>query len=226
MKVRLTQHQLALIRTVRKRIDRAVDKAGLTIRYVRRGPAGVYHLHNKTIVLCRETRFRNFLPRILDELFTLAHEFGHHLGEEKHKQAGRVLDCNLSDHLLFDEAGAWREARSLLRRHGLRGEDIWSLFTYRSGSSLSINLDDFAATFSLAEKLRRARVACPSCGARRLRVMGHESERDCTIVCIRCGAHTRPRRSTRLLSAGVRNGRFTGLCPCEDYVVHMKIEGY
>jgi len=214
VKIRLTQRQLALIRTVRKRIERTVENAGLTIVYTRRGPAGSYSPDEKKIFLRRSRACKDFVPHVLDQLFTLAHELGHHRSHENHAKIGYDLEYDLPTDMLFEEVRAFDEARAILRRHGLRGKDLWYLYNYASWGSIEVDASSFAATHWMAVQLRRRKIECPDCGSRALDVRGHEKDRNCAIVCRRCRTHTYPQRSTRALLKGLRHKRFTDLCPC------------
>ena len=154
------------------------------------------------------------MPRCLDTLFTVAHEFGHHESADQHDEVGRVLDGDQTPDSLFEEVRAWRLAGDRLQRLGLRGGTIWAEFFVEAHQALASNAFDFEAYFWLTEKLKRMKTRCPTCGSRALSVLGEESRADCAIACRACGVRTKPRRTMAALSTYVRGTRFTGLCHC------------
>lgn len=203
-----------------------VAKAGLTIvtRRLSHGSRAEYHRDARLIAVNRErTRDpRHPLPASLDWLFSVAHELGHHQSHEGHDEVGRKLDYSHAPEALFEEMRAWRNAGSTLRELGMREPSMWSAFEVVVGQAVMVNAFDFESYWWLVERMRRLKIVCPSCGSRALSVSGGELSFACRILCRRCGAHTRYRRSMRALSEAFRGRRFGGMCRCRSWLRSAK----
>jgi len=212
----LTSRQWALVRRVRVRLLQQIERAGLSIERRSIHAYGQYDEKSRKILLARKRPGFSVIPAELDELFTLGHEFGHHLAHGRHQRRKRRLDLDLAPDVLYDEDCAWIEASIALHKHGLRGRAIWAAFHVAASTSLTTSVWDFSRSWWLAEHLKRLKIRCPRCRSRALSVLGLESRRDCALQCRACGTHTKPRRTMRALSKAVRGTRFTGICHCND----------
>lgn len=178
--------------------------------------AGAYIPGEKVIALSRSNGSHGMgVPRALDHLFTLAHEFGHYLSHQSRAsilgRQQRFLDARDS---LLEEIIAWDYAENMLRSLGL-GRGLWRLFSIVRGCTIHTNSVDAAYQSWLENHIERFDIRCGDCGSEDLAVWGHGSRGNLAVGCTDCGVHTGHFKSAQELmrhSLDLDAGRTTNLC--------------
>jgi hypothetical protein len=213
--VTLTPRQRVHIQRVMESLLAEIKRAGLSVMMQKMDHASAfYDRAGKRIVLGRLKRNPLWIPAVLDRLFSLAHEFGHHQACNDHEKVGRTIDRDFVPDVLFDETRAWQRAFVILQRHKMRDAILWEALAISTGNSLCSHVQDYEAHWWLVDHMKRMKIRCPQCGSTNLRVIGEETRRDCAIRCCSCKAHTKPTRTVQALAKGFCDNRFTGLCLC------------
>ena len=162
-------------------------------------------------------RYPSPLPSVLYRLFTLAHEFGHHLSHNNHKRVGRTVDYSYPPHALFEEYRAWQDGMRVLQRLGLKKRYFGWALTLSMGHALAYYVAEYEAHFWLTERLGRLKIHCPFCKSKDLTVIGAEGERHVRISCKNCGTHTKRRPTVLSIDKRLKNSTFTDVCDCKDH---------
>jgi hypothetical protein len=205
------------VKQLEEKICSFIAEAGLKIERLDVPEQGFYDREGRRIVLSTR-EFKSPLPRKLENVFTLAHELGHHGSQNRHAYIGRIIDMDKAFDVLFEEKCAWDMAIMILEQAGMREEIFWDAFNVAMGCSLATYTHDFATTYNIQELLLRKGIRCPSCRSDKIAVLGLESRMDLAVSCFRCGTHSRPHRTVQAMTRALRPraSTFTHLCNCKN----------
>ena len=201
--IRLSKTQRAQVKVTTQRLLDKIHKEAITVRFTGRGPIAHYN-HEKRMIVFGRPESNQLFDAKLEMLFTLAHEYGHHVSYLQHQKVGREdFDQDRAPEVLFEEMRAWQRAGAALAKVGLRSAVLFKCFTLAAGAALATNVEDFEAHFWLEDALLRNGIRCPKC-KRRPRVFGLQSERSLHLECSnrRCHVHTRRASASFLAKHG------------------------
>jgi hypothetical protein len=213
----LTDEDLARVAELFTKLGAIVAAAGIRVEALDVPEQGIYDRTHRRIILSTRV-FEAYVPPILDALFTLAHEFGHHLSHEDHeRRTGCAVNMDRADSVLYEESNAWKLARETLRFVcGMEEGRFWGAFQLAMSVALASYTHDFAASHRLEGLLVEKSIKCPGCRSAVVAVLGLESRRDMALACLECGTHSRPHRTADAVvrALRVKTSTFTNICSC------------